>query len=143
MPSATIKGMHIVQLFMTSPINDEPMEVHHPAILITINDLYRDDMTPLELYEATRGIWRIGDRRGQARYAIALYRGIAREVYVIDRWYPAGTLKYVTRSDAGFKSTRPHRWEFSGEVAEDIREEYVGRRIKKSGSNPIQYVGGA
>ena len=116
----------------------KPVEVRHKAILITINRSYRDNMTPEELYEATRGIWVIGTRRDEAEYAIAVYKGIVREVYSIDKWYPSGTLKYQTRGDVG--PTISPRWEFSGEVAHKIRDEYVNFYIGKGNQNPIHYV---
>lgn len=72
----------------------KPVKVRHKAILITINKLYRSNMTPLELYEATRGIWVVGPRKNKAGYAMAVYQGIVREVYRIGQWYPAGTLEY-------------------------------------------------
>ena len=40
----------------------DPVDVVHPVLLIRINKLFRHNMTPLELYEATRGIWRLGKR---------------------------------------------------------------------------------
>jgi uncharacterized protein len=111
--------------------------VRHKAILFTINSLYRSDMTPLELYETTRGMWRVGIRKDKAEYAFSVTYGIVREVYSIDHWYPAGTLKYLTRDPATFKI--PGRWEFSGEVAADIRDEYVGYSVGKGNQNPIRY----
>jgi hypothetical protein len=112
--------------------------VHHKAILITINRLYRSDMSPLELYETTRGIWRVGERRNRAEYALCLVQGVVREVYRIDTWYPAGTLHYETRDNS--KLDDPERWEFEGAVASDIRDEYVGYSVGKAGQNPIRYV---
>jgi hypothetical protein len=94
-------------------------------------------MSPLELYEATRGIWVIGSRRDKAQYAMAVYQGIVREVYRIDQWFPAGTLTYATRDASEFKGSG--RWEFAGEVADDIRDEYVGHSVGKGGQNPIRY----
>ena len=32
-------------------------QIAHPVMLITINQLYHNGMTALELYEATRGVW--------------------------------------------------------------------------------------
>lgn len=116
----------------------KPVEVHHRAILITINRLYRSGMTPAELYEATRGIWVVGRRREKAEYAMAVYQGVVREVYRIGRWYPAGTLDYETRDASGFRDSG--RWEFSGDVAYEIRDEYVGFSVGKGGQNPIRYV---
>jgi hypothetical protein len=119
----------------------KPMAVHDKAILITINQLYRSNMTPQELYEATRGIWVIGPRRERAEYAMAIYQGIVREVYRIDKWHPSGTLPYQTRDSSDFRNCDPERWEFEGKVADDkIRNEYVGTSVGKSGQNPIRYV---
>jgi len=116
----------------------KPVEVRHKAILITINKLYRSNMTPLELYEATRGIWVVGSRRNNAEYAMAVYQGIVREVYRVRQWYPAGTLEYQTRDSSDFRNSG--RWEFSGDVAHEIRDEYVGFSVGKGGQNPIRYV---
>jgi hypothetical protein len=119
----------------------QPVEVTHKVILITINRRYRSNMSPIELLESTRGIWKIGPRREQAKYAFAVYRGIVREVYRINQWYPAGTLKYETRDSVGFDGSG--RWEFAGEIAQDIRDIYVGKSVRndlgKSNQNPIRY----
>jgi hypothetical protein len=115
-----------------------PVEVRHQAVLITINKLYRSDMSAEELYEATRGVWKIGLKREQAEYAIAVYQGIAREVYRIGAWHPAGTLPYRFRGPEDIQ--RPGRWEFEGEVAADVRDQYVGNFVGKGGQNPIRYA---
>jgi hypothetical protein len=57
------------------------VQVRLPALLIPINLLYRHDMTPLELYEATRGTCKLGERRKGARYAFAAFEGVVRDVY--------------------------------------------------------------
>lgn len=121
-------------------VNAKPVEIHHNAILLTINTLYRSGMSPLELYETTRGCWRVGLRRNKVEYALALFQGIVLGVYKIDQWYPAGTLEYKTRDSVALK--QEGRWEFSGMVAEDIRGEYVGFSAGKAGQNPIRYVNG-
>lgn len=121
-----------------SVLNAKPMLVRHKAILITIGKLYHPDMTPLELYEYSRGFWVVGARRNKIEYVMAVYKGIVREVYRIEKWYPAGTLKYKTRNSSDFVGSR--RWEFSGEVATEIRDEYVNFFVGKSGHNPIRYV---
>ncbi len=118
-------------------LSAKPVRVRHRAILITINKLYRSDMTAEELYEATRGIWAVGTQRDRAEYGMAVYQGIVREVYRIQRWQPAGTLTYHTRDSKGFKLSG--RWEFEGNVATDIRDEYVGNSVGMGGQNPIRY----
>jgi len=115
------------------------VKVHHKAILLTINSHYRSDMSREELYETTRGIWKVGEtNRNKVDFAMALYQGIVLEVYRIKQWYPAGTLKYKTRDSSDFKKSG--RWEFSGSIAKDIREEYIDFSVGKAGQNPIRYV---
>lgn len=129
-----ITSQRVISLLTAKKIN-----VKHRAILITINKLYRSDMTTAELYETTRGIWRVGEKnRNKVEYALALYQGVVLEVYRIEKWYPAGTLPYHTRDTSHFKDSG--RWEFSGSIATDIRDEYVGFSVGKAGQNPIRYV---
>jgi uncharacterized protein len=119
----------------------KPVKIRHEAILVIINRLYRSEMTAEELYEATQGVWKIGPKRDKAELAMAVYQGIIREVYRIRGWLPAGTVRYKTRDSKGFK--RSGRWEFEGDVANDIRDKYVGfsvRHIIGKARNPIRYV---
>lgn len=123
---------------LISMLSAKSVEVTHKAILITINKQYRSDMTSSELYESTRGIWKVGERREGAEYAMAVYQGIVREVYSINVWYPAGTLEYKTRDSTSFQDSG--RWEFDGEVAVSIRNKYLGNNVGMSGQNPIRYM---
>ena len=77
-----------------------PVRVLEPSMLIRINDLYRPQMSASELYDATRTAWPLGRRREHAKYALAVFEGIVREVYEITQWLPAG---------ATFNSPRPAR----------------------------------
>ncbi len=119
-------------------LTSEYVEVRHKAILFTINRMYRSDMNKLELYEMTRGCWRIGKRREKAKYAMCVTHGIVQEVYKIEKWQLAGTLTYRTRP-ASHYLRYPKRWEFEGRIARDIRDEYVGFSVGKGGHNPIRY----
>ena len=114
------------------------VDVRHEAILFTITKMYRSDMNTLELYEMTRGCWRVGKRREKAEYAMCVTLGIVHEVYKIENWYPVGTLKYRTRPDSDVLRY-PKRWEFEGSIAHDLRDEYVGFSVGKCGHNPIRY----
>ena len=118
-------------------LSAKPVTVRHKALLITINRLYRSNMSNEELYEATRGIWKLGSRRENAEFGMAVYQGIVREVYRIESWHHAGTLPYNTRDADGFKESG--RWEFEGSVATDIRDEYIGNFVGLGGQNPIRY----
>jgi uncharacterized protein len=121
----------------------EAADCVHSMILITINRLYRSDMSREELYEATRGIRKVGSRRNSAEYACAVYQGVIRETYKIHLWEPAGTSSYSTRDDSKFANSG--RWEFQGSQApEEVRARYNRRSVRHllsaSAQNPIRYV---
>jgi uncharacterized protein len=119
-----------------------PVEIVDPVLLIRIRRLFRPDMTWDEIYEATRGVWRIGVRRERAKYALAVFDGIVREVFEIKQWHPAGTTTYPTRNSSQFD---PARWEFTGsEAPPEVHARYLGRSVSKYLSpkmqTPFKYV---
>jgi hypothetical protein len=61
--------------------------ITEPAIIIRVNQLYRSGMSDEELYDATRGIWKLGKRRNGARYVFAAFQGIILDVYKIRELY--------------------------------------------------------
>ncbi len=100
-------------------------------------------MTDRQLYEATRGVWRLGSDRDKAEFALSIAGGIVREVYSIGAWYPAGTTRYETRPFA--EVAVPGRWEFAGEVAPDaVRQRYLGQSLAhyfaKGSASPVIYA---
>ena len=121
----------------------KPVTVVHPALLIRINKLYRHNMSQLELYEITRGIWKLGERRNGVRYALAVFEGVVREVYKIQSWYPALTTSYITR-DLSERDANG-RWEFEGiRAPDDIRNQYylgsVRVYFRRGNQSPVVYV---
>ena len=121
--------------------NAKPVVVEENALLIRISRVYHSNMTPLELYEATRGTWRLGPRRNKAEFAFAVYHGVVVEVYRINRWLPAGSTDYTTRN--GRQLNVKGRWEFEGAVDKELSERYVGKSVRDylDGQNPTVYVG--
>lgn len=118
----------------------EKVEITEPSIIFRINNFYRPDMKPIELYDATRGRWVIGTDRKKAELAFSVYKGIVKEVYKIEAWFPAGAT-FSTRADAPPKG----RWEFVGNVAEKrTRDKYLNKSVAHyfptGGSNPIRYI---
>jgi hypothetical protein len=100
-------------------------------------------MSPLELLEVTRGIWKVGPRREGVEYAFAVFHGLVREVYKIKSWHPALTLAYETRDLT--KRDATGRWEFDGEVAPArVRNKYRNRSVhqylKQGNQSPTVYV---
>lgn len=102
-----------------------------PVVLIRINRLFRFDMPASELYDATRGDWKVGSRAKIAHIACAVFGGIIREVYSIREW------QFVP----GKK-----RWKFDGEIAsQEIRNKYADKNVarywRRGSQNPIKYEG--
>lgn len=52
---------------------------------------WSESLTPEEVYEASRGCWRLGDRAEAERFAIVVHRGLVRCVIQIDRIEPVRT----------------------------------------------------
>ena len=108
----------------------QPVDVTDPVLLIRINRLFRYGMSAEALYESTRGIWVIGERRNRARFAMAVYAGIVREVYEIESWHRAGTTCYATRDQSELARQKSKRWEFVGHIApEPKRLQYLGHSV--------------
>src|SRR5688500_16832236 len=102
----------------------ESIAISEPVLLIRISRTYRPGMSSRELYEATRGIWKLGKRREAARLAFAVYGGTVVEVYDIHEWHPAGASSYTSRTFS--VSDLEGRWEFTGAPAPPaVRDRYV------------------
>jgi hypothetical protein len=125
-------------------LDAEEVAITDKAILINISRLYRYGMTPMELYDATRGVWKVAPDRHEADFAFCLFCGIVREVYEIAVWVPAGTT--MTCRDYSEKDyDLSERCEFVGKIApEPIRKKYVGKSVRHyfvpGTQNPIRYV---
>ena len=118
-------------------------DITENIIAIKVNRSYRESMTANELYEVTRGYWRLDiERARQAEYVFSVYQGIIKEVYKIDGWLPAGSIPRITLPN---KPVPAERFEFVGEIAEPhMREKYIGKSIAglylKGEANPIKYL---
>ena len=117
-------------------------------MLIRINKRYRNDMTPLELYESTRGYWRLNvENAKKVDYVLAVYDGMVLEVYEAVEWFPALSTYMGTRQSELTREDMEGRYEFVGKIAnEDIRKRYADKSVKEffspSNQNPIKYVWG-
>jgi uncharacterized protein len=118
----------------------ESAEISEPSVLIRINQLYRFGMSPIELYDATRGRWKMGLTRERIKYAFAVYDGVVKEIYEVKHWLPAGST-LSTRTD----TPDTDRWEFVGNLAEPVlRARYLNKSVAhyfpKHSQNPIRYL---
>ena len=125
-----------------APVN---AEIPDPVVLVRISDLYRNGMTAQELYEATRGVWVLSlDRARGAKYALAIFEGVVKEVYEPAFWQDAQVAGYETRKDLTPEDGKG-RIEFIGKVApETVRSKYIDRSVAHAfafgSQNPCKYI---
>ena len=110
--------------------------------IIKINKSYKNGMSPLELYDITRGCWK---RRLESvqdvEIVLAVVFGEVKEVYSVTSWMDASKLNRKTiLYDAEVEKGRIG---FSGKVASgDIRSKYVGKSVaglyKRGEANPVK-----
>ncbi|MFI3220850.1 MAG: hypothetical protein QX189_17310 [Methylococcales bacterium] len=94
------------------------------------NDVQRTTTTPDELYDITRGIWKIGERREKVGYAFAVIKGVIKEVYKIEQWYPSLTTEYKTRTLPNpLPEKYEGRFEFTGKISDEMHKKYVGKSV--------------
>lgn len=138
--SATFGRMTLQQIIST--YSRQEVEVREPSIFIRINQKFRYSMSEIELYDFTRGQWKINsDRAKNAKYAFAVYEGIIQEVYSILLWLEAGKTLNTRNETEALKG----RFDFIGNIAEpEIRNKYKYKSIehyfKKGNANPITYI---
>ena len=111
-----------------------------PVLIININRTFRYGMPAVELYDATRSAWIVGEKRNNAEHALANYQGIVQEVYEIKGWFPANSTLNSRKID---EAESTDRWEFVGKIAASgIRSKYRFKDISKylGTQNPIRYV---
>lgn len=119
-------------------------DITESLIIIRINQLYHKDISDIDLYDGTRGIWRVNINRVKEtingelkyKYALAVYQGQVKEVYEIKDWYPAYSTFYNDEKRREPDSSDPKskdyekRYEFVGKIAvESIQEKYKGKVI--------------
>jgi len=111
------------------------------VLLININRTFRYGMPKIELYDATRSAWVVGDKRDRAKYALAVYQGMVQEVYEIKGWYPNNSTMNSRKPEE--PNVDNERWEFVGRIAEPlVRSRYLYKDVSEhvGGQNPIRYL---
>lgn len=146
--SSTFGRMTIDQV--TSLYDSQIRNIDDRVILIRISKAFRYTMSDEELYEYTRGRWKLNPVRAKkADYCLAVYEGIVQEVYEVSDWYKAGTTTSFRSSSDMFglntEDSLVGRFEFVGKIAPpEIRDKYRFLSVKHyfapGNSNPITYV---
>ena len=112
------------------------------VVLIKLSTTFRYNMEPFELYDYTRGIWKVAEnRRNEITHAFAVYDGIIQETYNVLQWFKAGTT-YANRDYDEWDITG--RWEFIGSISEEMRTKYRYKSVEHywsaNAQNPIRYT---
>lgn len=113
---------------ITALYSDPILQTDEPVLLIKINQYFNRELTPDELYRYTRMSWRLSVKRNKVKYALATYRGLTREVYQVDEWYPY-----------------EQRWAFNGRIADEpirsaLRFKSVAHLSLMGAANPVRYL---
>jgi len=131
-------------------MNLSEADITDAVVAINIHQQFPFAQNDKDLYECTRGLWRLdAQRAGRARYLLAVFQGIIKEVYEIHECIPAKSetkeywRKRLLSQGRNISPALNHgRSEFVGQIAaDDIRTKYVGRRMPvRSTQNPVRYL---
>jgi len=113
--------------------DSEDLVTDESVLLININKKYKRDLTEQELYDATRQAWVIGSRKSKAKYAIATYRGLTREIYQIDEWF---SVERNGKTRHGFNG----RVVTDEVIRNELRYKSIASFFKQGAANPIKYL---
>ena len=133
----------------------EEDDITDNVMLININKLYSSNMTAFELYEATRGYWRVGKTNSdKVKFVLSVYAGMVLEVYEVAGWYDERSTMMNSRAsetallyeeDYDEEEMEFDRREFVGRIAlDEVRNKYIYKSVASFYSNgrrnPIRYV---
>lgn len=128
-------------------------DIKHNILVIKINRLFHWDMSPKELYDATRGNWvvSISRARREIEYVFAVYNQLIVAVYKPDEWHYVREMIDVPRPDEfknGIDEKVANKVYFiskSHETLDDNQQFYLHKSIaelavNQSAQNPITYL---
>lgn len=146
--SAVFGRMSIDQV--NAAYNKQSVTILEPSVLIRINQAFRYSMAPIELYDYTRGQWKLNPEKAKlAKYAFSVFGGVVQEVYEILDWYRAGQTMSVRKDSELLKNDGAkglvNRYEFIGNLAiAEIRGRYRNKSVehyfRPGNANPIMYL---
>ena len=117
-------------------------DITEKIIAFNLRQSYHANMTETELYDCTRGCWRISlESAQQYAYAFSVYENTIKEVYKIEKWLSAEELQRETVPNEQDESGR---YGFEGKIAEkEIRDKYLGKSLEnicKKGRYSFKYL---
>ena len=123
--------------------SSKKVDVKEKVLLIKLSKSFRYNMSEVELYDYTRGIWIISEKkRKEIEYVFCVYDGIVQETYNVIDWFPGGSTYSVRYDKEEWKIHE--RWEFVGNISHEMRKKYRHKSVSHyfpSGSrNPVRYT---
>ena len=123
--------------------NSKKANIKENVLLIKLSKSFRYNMHPQDLYDYTRGIWVISEkRRKNTEYVFAIYDGVIQETYQVLNWFEAGTT-FNKRQDMNLDK-RIKRWEFIGNIDYEMRKKYLHKSVnhywKSNAQNPLRFT---
>ena len=110
-------------------LNPQQADFKHKILMLRLNQHWRPNMSEGELYDITRGIWKLGTKRERVELVLAVSNGIVRKVYVPESWHPAGTTTY-SHKHPDIEEKHRSRWEFVGKPATEKEHlEYMHKDV--------------
>lgn len=105
--------------------------IPHPVIMLKIQNGWRPDMNEHDIYEKTRGHWKIAEwtrRQMVGGYVLGIAYDIVRGVYKVESWFPS-----EMPWDEG-----KNRWGFVGEPAPELAN-IIGTHVRDAFPNQVMY----
>lgn len=108
------------------------------VVMFVISKSYKAGVSEADLYDMTRGNWRIGEKsRNAARIALGISDGIIRSAYVVDYWGNS-TERYAPDVAKGFEG----RSYFSGKRSNES-DKWIGLSVRhlapaQGAANPVR-----
>lgn len=117
-------------------------DITEKIIAFNLRQSYRPNLTKTELYDCTRGCWRISRENAQQyAYAFSVNENIIKEVYKIEKWLSAEELH---RETIPYEQNDSGKYGFEGKIAEkEIRDKYLGKSLEnicKKGQYSFKYL---
>lgn len=102
------------------------------ALLLRISRKWRKDMTDPELYEATRGYWRVAKANAaNVTHALAVAHGVVRAAYDVTSWHPS--VRRGQEGRMGFDGTPSAAW--GALIGVDVSHVFP-----PGSQNPVRYI---
>lgn len=117
-------------------------DITEKIIAFNLCKSYHENLKKNELYDRTRGCWKISLKKAQqCTYAFSVYQNIIRGVYKIEKWLPAEELQRETVPNEQGESGR---YGFEGTPAEpEIQDKYLNKSLEnicKKGQYRFKYL---